>query len=63
MPVSRLQSIGLGQYAEAFTENSIDGSMLDEIPGLWEELGVVKKAHQIKILKSFGLRHLLPNRD
>ena len=31
----------------------IDGSMLGELQGLWEELGVEKKAHRIRILKIF----------
>jgi len=38
-------------------ENSIDGSLLEELEDLWDDLGVHHKAHRIKILKYFGLRN------
>ena len=48
-----LRSNGFEQYTELFSDNMIDGSMLGKLEGLWEELGVDKKAHRIRILKIF----------
>eukprot|EP00960_Hanusia_phi_P025805 745894-Hanusia_phi.AAC.2 len=51
----KLEQIELKEHAAAFRENSIDGSMLDVLDQLWDDLNVTKRAHQLKILKNFGL--------
>jgi hypothetical protein len=51
----KLREAGLDQYCKAFEESVIDGSMLNDLPELWEQpLGVSNKAHQIRILRLFG---------
>eukprot|EP00293_Proteomonas_sulcata_P015268 CAMPEP_0184305914 /NCGR_PEP_ID=MMETSP1049-20130417/15056_1 /TAXON_ID=77928 /ORGANISM="Proteomonas sulcata, Strain CCMP704" /LENGTH=184 /DNA_ID=CAMNT_0026618069 /DNA_START=158 /DNA_END=712 /DNA_ORIENTATION=+ len=52
-----LEILGLHGYIDKFRENSIDGSLLEELEDLWDDLGVHHKAHRIKILKYFGLRN------
>jgi len=50
---AKLVEMGLAEHCEAFAENSIDGSMLEDLEELWDELKVEKKAHRMKILKWF----------
>ncbi len=49
-----LAGMELPQYAAAFRESSIDGSMVEDLPALWDDLGVRLPAHRLKIAKRLG---------
>jgi hypothetical protein len=49
-----LGAMELPQYAAAFREASIDGSMVEDLPALWDDLGVGPAAHRLKIAKRLG---------
>ena len=48
-----LDSLGLGQYADAFERNDIDAEMLAELDQeLLQQIGVASVGHRVKILKA-----------
>ena len=49
-----LGAMELPQYAAAFREASIDGSMVEDLGALWDDLGVRHAAHRLKIAKRLG---------
>ena len=46
-----LVELQLGEHAAAFQRCSMDGSMLEDLGALWDELGVALTAHRIKIAR------------
>src|SRR4051794_32595002 len=53
---ARLQDLGLGQYADAFTANDIDGDILATLTDAdLRELGVASLGHRKKVLQAISL--------
>jgi class 3 adenylate cyclase/predicted ATPase len=51
-----LEQLGLGQYAETFTENAIDWKTLPELDhNLLKELGVTAVGHRVAMLKAIAV--------
>ncbi len=57
-----LVAMELGQYADVFIQKSIDGSKVELLDEMWDELGVELKAHRLKIRRRLRSAVLSENR-